>query len=221
MEKRKLAIVLAVTATVSAAVSSLVTYQVANHKLGKAFDERLEREKLANADFLQAEKKRMREAKVSYGRTEDEKPDTPTSLVSTPVPEHLDVAKIDYTRYAKISENDVLPVPEHPDEVPPVGLDEIEELDLDTFMSNDSGYTQLQFGWYNSELVLDEDNDIVPDHVDRIGNAEPPFGGLSGEEHIAYLRNNRRREEYEVRRELMTPEEALGANVNLDGGSAT
>lgn len=207
-----MALALAVTAAVSAAVSSLVTYQVAYRKLGKEFDERLEAEKLASAEFLRAEKKRIRDAKISFGKTEDAKPATP---------EHLEVAKIDYTRYAKISENDVLPMPENPDEVPDANVDEIYEISVDDYMANETEFEQHQISWFKDGMVVDSDGDILPDYIDRIGNAEPPFGGLSGEEHVAYIRNTRRREEYEVTRELMTAEEAYASDVDLSGGSST
>lgn len=207
-----MALALAVTAAVSAAVSGLVTYQVSYHKLGKEFDARLEAEKLASAEFLQSEKKRMAKAKISLGKTEDSKPATP---------EHLDVAKIDYTRYAKISENDVLPTPENPDEIPEANVDEIYEISVDEYMANESEFEQHQISWFNEGMVVDSDGDILPDYIDRIGNTEPPFGGLSGEEHVAYIRNTRLRHEYEVTRELMTAEEAYASDVDLSGGSST
>lgn len=77
-------------------------------------------------------------------------------------------------------------------------LSELVVLPKDEFMENESGYMQMTLMYFSDGGVLDEANDLVPDWQDMIGKGMPPFGELSGEPHIVYLRNNKHRQEYEV-----------------------
>lgn len=203
MKKSQFALILAGVAAGSAAISSFVTYRIAMKKLGDAFDERLEVEKLATADYLEAEKQRLRAARVRFGAVEEAKPDSPEDL--------MPLGKVDYTQYHKKPE----PVQPEGDlsQIPKDGADWLVEIDTDEYMANESEYEQFQLTWHQDGVVTDENNELVPDYPDRIGVEMPPFGGLSGEDHVAYLRNNSLRHEYEVVRGLEA-DEALGPNVN-------
>lgn len=211
MKKSQLALYFGAVAAGSALISGFVTYQIAMKKLGAEFDKRLEEEKLATADFLETERARLKAAKVRYGAAEDAKPATPEEI--------MPLGKVDYTQYTRKPEH-VQPEGDLT-QIPKDGGDWLVEIDTDEYMANESEYEQFQLTWHQDGVVTDEMNELVPDYPDRIGVEMPPFGGLSGEDHVAYLRNNKLRHEYEVVRGLEA-EEALSPNVNLpEEGSAT
>jgi hypothetical protein len=77
-------------------------------------------------------------------------------------------------------------------------LPEIHAITTEEFMENESGYLQSSITYFADGGVLDENGELVVAHQDLIGDAVPPFGQLSGEPHIVYLRNTKRRQEFEV-----------------------
>lgn len=215
MKKSQLALYFSAVAAGSALISSFVTYQIALKKIGDEFDQRLEKERLATADFLESEKARLRAARVRFGASEDAKPATPQDIVTN----HVD--RIDYTQYNRKTPDMVQPEGDL-SEIPKDGVDDIVVIDTDEFMANESEYEQFELHWFGEGAVLDDLNEIVPDYIDMIGPETPPFGDRSGEEHVVYIRNNRRRQEYEVLMEQPSPEEALAADLNIPGeGSST
>jgi len=204
-------------AAASAVVSSVVTYSVAYKKLGKEFDERLETEKVSMAEWQQMQRKRLASAKVSYGESNDQKPATPEEFVASRKP------PIDYSDYSKKTAEKIQPVPDGIDKIPTGEKDNIVEITGDEFLEySGDGYTEINLSWYGEGAYLDSDGDLVPEYPDMVGLADPPFGGMSGEDHIAYLKNNARREVYEITREDMTIDEATVANIHVpDGGRST
>lgn len=93
-------------------------------------------------------------------------------------------------------------------------LPDIHPISTDEFMENESGFMQMSVTYFADGGVLDEHGDVVADFRDMIGTEMPPFGKLSGEPHIVYLRNTRLRREIEV---IHDPE-ANAADILADPG---
>ncbi len=66
------------------------------------------------------------------------------------------------------------------------------------FIENENEYGQMQLTYFSDGGVLDDMNEIVERPEDLIGAAVPPFGMLSDEDTVVYVRNDKRKEEYEV-----------------------
>jgi hypothetical protein len=70
----------------------------------------------------------------------------------------------------------------------------------DEFLENDTGYEQLCLTYYVEDDTLAEQDDSIVDDVERmVGKANlDRFGGVSNDDNIVYVRNERMRAEYEV-----------------------
>lgn len=217
MKKMQIAMVAMAAAAASAVVSSVVTYSVVYKKFNEEFEERLLAERASMAEWQHMQRQRMAQAKVVYGSSNDDKPSTPEEFVGSRKP------PIDYSNYSKKSANLIQPVEQGIDTIPTGEKDRIVEITGDEFMEySGEGFDEISLSWYGQGQYLDSDGDLVPDYPDMVGLADPPFGGLSGEDHIAYLKNSDRREVYEITREEMTIDEATAADIHVpDGGRST
>jgi len=181
----------------SAGVATLITGYVMEKAMLKELDERLERELEASVNFLvTTEKAEPTEEYEEHQRVVGKL----TSLEKPPLDEI--VKKNQKTRYDNVLKgaNYVEPEPE----VIPDGeievcdtLGDIHVISTEEFMANESGFLQSSMTYFSDGGVLDEDGELVVDFEDMIGT-KPPFGELSGEPHIVYLRNTKRNQEYEV-----------------------
>lgn len=180
---------------ISAGLASLITAVVVERQMLKDFDEQLERELQESVDFLvergkaEPTEEYQEKHKLVFG-----------SAFQKPSLDEL-VAKNQKVRYDAVINKSGY----SPNEEPPEGeLDVTEDLgDLypistEEFMENESGFMQCQVTLFADGGVADELGEVVEDWRDLIGNARPPFGELSGEPNIVYLRNQKLRREIEV-----------------------
>jgi len=74
------------------------------------------------------------------------------------------------------------------------------------FMANTPGYSQIELTWFEDEvLMVDEDQEIVEDIQDMVGYENlKQFGHLSEDPMIVYVRNERREQDYEIKRSHQT-----------------
>lgn len=70
------------------------------------------------------------------------------------------------------------------------------------FMENTPGYSQIELTWFEDEvLMVDEDQEVVEDIQDMVGYENlKQFGHLSEDPAIVYVRNERREQDYEIKR---------------------
>lgn len=183
---------------ISAGLATIITAHVVEKQMLKEFDERLERELEASVTFLEETGKA--EATEEY---EQHREVFGTKFdLTKPSPDEV-LNKNQKVRYDAVVKGEGYSY--HSDDKPPEGeiemaeeLGEIHAISTDEFMENESGYLQSTMTYFADGGVLDEDNELVVDFEDMIGTARPPFGELSGEPHIVYLRNTRLRREFEV-----------------------
>jgi len=191
---------------ISAGLASLVTAKVVENKMNKEIDERVAREVSASVEFLE---------KIGVAKPTDEYQEKHKQVFGTRFEESDDprVGTNEKVRYDKIvkgyvSSTDVVTADDGTmmmAEVQHEGgveacdtLPDIHAITTDEFMANESGFLQSSLTYFADGGVLDEDGDLVVDHVDLIGDAIPPFGQLSGESHVVYLRNTKKQLEFEV-----------------------
>lgn len=110
------------------------------------------------------------------------------------------------TRYDKILQEEqydtTTPDPEEP-LVPEGGWDPGEDGDIvvigkDLFIPNVSGFEQSTLTWFQDGAVVDTESNYVEEHERLIGSNRPPFGQMSDDENIVYIRNKKIQAEYEV-----------------------
>lgn len=78
------------------------------------------------------------------------------------------------------------------------GGEDISVISRDIFMENLSEFEQSTLTWFQDEAVVDLDSELVHDHELLIGSGQPPFGQMSEDENIVYIRNHKLKMEYEV-----------------------
>lgn len=77
--------------------------------------------------------------------------------------------------------------------------DGISVISRDLFLENTSEYEQATLTFFvQDESVLDTDSELVLEHQLLIGGGRPPFGQMSEDENIVYIRNKNIQMEYEV-----------------------
>lgn len=86
-------------------------------------------------------------------------------------------------------------------------------LHKDEFFADENDWTQSQLRWFEGDgFLVDEDDSPIYNHHEVVG--ELRFGHGSGEPDIVYIRNERRRGEYEViRTDGLYSEEILGLSI--------
>lgn len=78
-------------------------------------------------------------------------------------------------------------------------LDDITIISQDDFNNNPDEFEIVELSYYADEIVVGEDDNIIPGPEDIIGNdALVSFGVLSGDPDIVYVRNPKTRALYEV-----------------------
>jgi len=200
---------------ISAGLATLITAKVVEVKLEKEFEERLERELEASVDYLE---------ETGKAEPTDEYQDKHKRVFGTKFdlekPSIDEVAgKNEKVRYDQVIKNESYS-PDIDVEDGKMMIDGVEVCDTlpdihaistDEYMSNESEFLQSTLTYFADGGVLDEDNELVVDHVGLIGNAIPPFGQLSGEPHVVYLRNTKLRREFEI-----IQDEANAADILAD-----
>lgn len=195
---------------ISAGLASLITAAVVERHMLKGIDEKLQQELDRSVEYLVlAKKAKPTEEYVEkrVGRTFD---------ITKPSLDEV-AAKNQKVRYDTIvNKAGYLPEEEPAEDEVEVcdTLGELFPISTEEFMENESGYMQCQVTYFADGGVLDEHGDVVENWNDLIGWAKPPFGELSGEPNIVYLRNVRLRREIEV-----VYDDANAADILAEPGS--
>ena len=181
----------------------------ASKKSAVVYEERLAKELqesinfLVQTQFAPAGIKAMTEETVSENEAEVEDFNTdfdPDGTLVFPEPKKSpldELAKNQQTRYDKVMteqeyETAVLP-PE-----PAYDNPDISVISYDIFVENGSEYEQSSLTYFADRGVLDEIGDFVDEPMSLIGEQTPPFGDMSGDPAIVYLRNKKLKREFEV-----------------------
>lgn len=214
------------TALISAGIATIITAKVVEKQMLEVLDERVQQELEASVVFLET----TGQAEATEEYEERREAFSTKSGITKPSLDDLAANKNQRTRYDQIikgagysgdegatAEDGTVMVAEPQVEgamQTQPGLPDIHPISTDEFMENESGFMQLSVTYFADGGVLDEHGDIVDDFRDLIGAEMPPFGQLSGEPHIVYLRNTRLRREIEV---IHDPE-ANAADILADPG---
>ena len=85
-------------------------------------------------------------------------------------------------------------------------------ISVDEFTINDSGNRQVSVTYYLGDNVLADEQDEPITPIEKfIGQGSPPFGRLSRDRNIVYIRNNRINTDFEIAKsEGLYSEEVLG-----------
>lgn len=75
---------------------------------------------------------------------------------------------------------------------------DISVISRDLWDDNTSGYPQTTITYFSDGGVLDIGGDWLVDHESFIGHGKPPFGQMSEDANVVYLRNKKLQTEYEV-----------------------
>lgn len=196
---------------ISAGIATLITAKVVEKQLLAEFDERMEKELAASVNFLEQTGRAEptedyeNQHKMLFGTKFDATKPSVEDLVNKHQKVRYDqiVRREGYSPEGAVqAEDGSLMTGEVQEEAAEVEmLSDIHAITLEEFMENESGFLQSTLNYFDDGGVLDEDGDLVVGHVDMIGEGEPPFGELSGETHIVYLRNTKIRREFEVVKE--------------------
>lgn len=71
-------------------------------------------------------------------------------------------------------------------------------ISSDDFSDNQDDYEVVELSYYADDIVIGEDDNIIPDPEDIVGDALVSFGMLSGDPDIVYVRNPKTRALYEI-----------------------
>lgn len=102
-------------------------------------------------------------------------------------------------RYDKVltteeyTEEDKSEFPDPPEEDP-----EISVISKDIFLENATEWPQSTLTYFSDAGVLDDMGEFVADHVTLIGQGPYPFGFMSEDPEVVYIRNKRLEQEFEV-----------------------
>lgn len=219
---RRHIVLAAVASTVSAAAASAVTWYLTKKAFEEQYEERLRAEVETSINFLIQNNVDL-EA-VDVVKAVDDVPDaTQEEAESTTLDEGFDVPplkevegerifsdankppldelvrKRERVPYEKMMEKEGY-TEKTPETLPePVETDpNIVVISQDIFMSNISEYAQSSVTVFSDGGVLDEQGGFVEEHTELIGLPPYPFGEMSGEEGVVYIRNKKLEREFEV-----------------------
>lgn len=200
-----------------AAAGSLATYFIVKKRLDATYDDRLAEELQTSIDFLASQQVDFSKTIVTeevpqdteVEEIEEIEEDAPDEfegmrLVETKPPIEELAAKNQAVQYNKIVEAQqydtaLLKEEEHIDEPDFETVNpDISVIGRDLFMTNVSEWPQTTLTYFSDGGVLDLQGDFVPEHENLIGVGKPPFGEMSEDENIVYLRNKKEQTEYEV-----------------------
>lgn len=89
---------------------------------------------------------------------------------------------------------------------------EITIISSDEFNDNQDEYEVVELSYYTDDIIVGEDDNVIPDPEDIIGNdALVSFGMLSGDSDIVYVRNQKNKALYEIVR--MTVKYAIDSSA--------
>lgn len=209
------------SALIGAGVATLVTAKVVEDRLLKEYDERFQKELDESIKYLE---------KYKYGNfvgrnSSPAQPDAPhvavnvvdnvTAAVSETTEEKP--SKNEKVRYDQIIKAQAYLVGEDAsdEELEEAMLEseaEIYAITAEEFFENENGWMQGSISYYADGGVLDDHGEVVADWRDLIGDSVPPFGMMSGEPHVVYLRNTKHRREFEVVRDHANAADILAGN---------
>lgn len=199
----------------SAAAASAVTWFLGVKKVEKEYEERLDYEVKESVAHLLEEKvdhdptasEEIDEEDVELPFEDDESDDVERVF---PDRGKMDLDELknrnNVTQYHQIVKTEEYSSDEPEVIEPPVvgetswdpGDEDISVISRDIFMENLSEFEQSTLTWFQDEAVVDLDSELVHDHELLIGSGRPPFGQMSEDENIVYIRNHKIKMEYEV-----------------------
>lgn len=201
---------------VSQVAGGYLVYAVTKKKFEREYDERLTRELETSVAFLT---KQFNLDKPVIISDDPENVGEPTPIDEKLMGEHDAIAETYgqrvFTGQDKPPLEDIVArnettqynTPVNPVEEPEEDLSGEEEpyqdpdvsvIGRDLFMENTSEWTQDTLTYFADDGVLDVGGDFVEDHVNLIGPNKPPFGQMSEDANVVYLRNKRIQREFEV-----------------------
>lgn len=195
-----------------ATIGSAITWYVADRVLSKKYEDKFDKELEESVAFLVANQDKLPNLMVSND-TDDETED----VVQEPLPEvegerviRSQEAKTpleDLTSRNQTTNYNAISTPQDftggegeeiiPDEEPYDDPD-ITVISREIFEANGTEWPQKLLTYFSDEGVVDIGGDFVVDPELMIGQRKPPFGQLSEDPNVVYLRNKRLEEEYEV-----------------------
>lgn len=97
--------------------------------------------------------------------------------------------------------------------IPVPSVDDIQIISAEDFNNNADDFETVDLTYYADEIMVGEDDNIIPSPEDIIGNdALVSFGMLSGDPDIVYVRNPKTRALYEIVR--MSVKYAIDADAD-------
>lgn len=203
-----------------AVVSSAVTYFVSKKLLDDQYEERVNAEVKESIDFLvRTQMHKIAEISDELDKldvqvvTESEldkieaQPDEISDVEPLPPVEGERVfeekppidslsanQKVAYNKVMTDLEYDQITLPEEP----PYEDEDITVISRDIYLENGTGWDQEILTYFADKGVLDVQGDYIEDPADKIGLVDPPFGQLSEDPQIVYLRNKRLEKEYQL-----------------------
>lgn len=208
---QKLAAVGLATLTVTA--TGVITYFATRKRLEAEYDERLAKELQSSLEYLAAKQVDLSKVTISDDLPEEE-PDNVDIQVDEldpvegtrvfgsgaekPSLEYL-AKRNQLKQYNKIlSEEGYKEDEETAPEEPIYENPDILVISRDVFMENETEWPQSTLTYFADDGVLDDKGDFVEESTTLIGEATPPFGQMSGDPVIVYLRNTKLEREFEV-----------------------
>lgn len=202
----------------SASVGSLATYFISKKRFDESYEVRLAKELQSSIDFLVRNDIDLK--KVDIGD-----PDLDQDLINEepektiPDPPELEEEEED-TRERIFGDENKPPIDSlaanqaieyHKMLVTETYIEKVDELEeenyedpdisvisRDIFTENGSSFDQSSLTYFADGGVLDEAGGFVENHTDLIGSRLPPFGEMSQDPMIVYIRNKRLQREFEV-----------------------
>lgn len=212
---------------VSAGLATLITSEVVERQMLKDYDDRLQKELEASIEHLKMYVSTPRPTEeVGAKGLKGEQPVSNNYNVTVINPaegqtmaEAVEEARKSnqLVRYDKVVQNSFVGEDiSDEDLAEAIDEDELEIYAIPTedFMENENGWLQASISYYADGGVLDDQGEIVVDWQDMIGNTVPPFGMLSDEPHVVYLRNVKLKREFEV-----IKDDAKAADILADPAS--
>lgn len=186
-------------------------YIVANKRLARQFEERLEKETAEMRTFYTSHKKKYstpEEAVADLIPKEQPKPESPLHVAyhkivkseryETPEPKEVPEALVDETLHVNVFQSQ--PSPDKP-----------YVISQEEFMENDDEHNQVSLTWYADDTLADHRDDIIEDPDQYVGLENLRFGEGSSDENIVHIRNPRLDLDFEiVRSERTYKEDVLG-----------
>ena len=227
-------ILVAVGASVaSAAAASAVTWFYTDKVLSKKYEEKFDKELEESVKFLVANQDKIANMVVT-----NDVADETEDVVSEPLDE-VEGERVIRSQEAKTPLEDLpqrnqttnynaFSTPQDftggegeeilPDEEPYEDPD-ISVISREIYEANGTEWPQILLTYFSDGGVVDIGGDFVVDPELKLGQRKPPFGSLSEDPNVVYLRNKRSEEEYEVifdagkASDLIMPEEDDGESL--------